>query len=144
MAQQSLEDAGEKSQTESVSLRARGIELPDDKEARADLLDDLNEAVENVLDDHDLSANSVAGHAGHEYAQIAARCPECDGELSISEPRIGSENSAHALGECRDCEYIGSITYRIIDLEDEDEPTNSAVSAGKRSPNYVEYARDGR
>lgn len=132
-------DSEEENGAECVSIRARGVELPDDPQERSAFLDVLSEIVRDTLEEnHDLSPDTVTGRAGYEYAQVPARCPKCDGELEISEMEPHQENGAFGFSKCTECSYNGGVTYRMIDLQSSS-GDGGAVKAGERTPNYIGY-----
>lgn len=108
---------------DQVNLLINQPDLPRDDEARENILNDLEMAVEEVLDDHDVDPLMINAIGGHTYSSIEADCPQCGGPLKLIEPRLDPTNGANATASC-DCGWYGDAIYRLIDLH-EKEPLNS-------------------
>jgi hypothetical protein len=88
----------------------------------------LTAAVENVLDDHGLTADRVKPIPGHTYASIRPDCPQCGDPLRLIEPTLGPNNGVLATASC-ECGWRGDANYRLIDLEETYSPTSGDDTA---------------
>lgn len=139
-----------------VSLLIKQLDLPEEEQRRKALLEDLEAAVEAVLDDHGLEADRLQTIGGHTYSMVNADCPECGDRLKLIEPRLDTNNGAFARASC-ECGWRGDATYRLIDLqpahshsEDDDDTEDSesvlevfeqpsGVRQSKIEPTYTPY-----
>lgn len=139
-----------------VSLLIDRPNLPEDEQRRETLLQDLETAVEAVLDDHGLDADHLQTFDGHTYASIETDCPQCNDRLTLIEPTLGPNNGAFATASCG-CGWRGDAVYRLIDLHekqprtagddtatDSEEPVaileeSSSVRLYEIKPSYTPY-----
>ena len=112
-----------------VSLLIDQLDIPDDEQQRTALLDDLETAVEEVLDDHGRDADSLRTFGGHTYTSIDADCPQCGNQLKLIEPTLDTSNGAFATASCS-CGWHGDAIYRLIDLHE----TQSRTASDEGTP----------
>jgi len=103
-----------------ISLQVSNVKLPNDSEEREHLLQEINEAVKQVLAANSIEDPRPSAYSGHTYAQIPFRCPFCDEVegFRLFNPELGPENAARATAYC-DCGWYGEAQYRLIDFVEE-------------------------
>ncbi|UHQ99302.1 hypothetical protein HYG81_26140 (plasmid) [Natrinema zhouii] len=128
-----------------LMITVDGTELPNDKDVRHTLLDDLSAAVRGRLVEHhgvQVDQDNITVGTGYRYAQVPAECPLCSEELDLLSVHLDTENGAYASTMCSSvhCEWIGDAVYRIVDLEGgEINAVESSVLTDDITPNYSPY-----
>lgn len=100
-----------------LTLLVNGLEVPVDETERERFLDDIENAVQSVLTEHDLDVERLRAIGGHSYSAIEDRCPICADDLVLVEPTLDSCNGVHARASC-ECGWFGEAVYRLIDLHE--------------------------
>ena len=138
MAQREPTDKNE-AQTDELTIRITGADLPDDPDDRTAIVNDLGELLADALrENHGIESERVTGGVGPEYTQIGSGCPECGTELALRDYTY-TGNGATASASCSACRFRGRAIYRLIDIETDGEDWRSAVAAGKATPHRYEY-----
>jgi hypothetical protein len=105
-------------------IMVRDCDLTDDESKKSRILEDMREALSDVLTEYDVEEEEEAlvMYDGHIYAQTNdhVHCPDCQNPLELREVQLGPENGADALASCS-CGWSGRAVYRLIDLEEETE-----------------------
>lgn len=131
-----------------------GVETPFSRTNLRELKTSLPKAVSDTTDELTLEPSRTEIFTGHLYSQIKARCPTCSGPLILRSPAFMT-NAVYATANCEYCSWTGEATYRLIDLMEFDEntqtgpfpeiPFHSAVRRGQHHPTYVPFGgRNGR
>jgi hypothetical protein len=118
-----------------LTIMVRDCNLPDDESEKSQILEDVREALSDVLTEYDVEEeDELVMHDGDIYAQtnVHLHCPDCRDPLKLREFRLGPENGADAVASCS-CGWSGRAVYRLIDLEEETEDGSEDEIAEKRS-----------
>lgn len=128
--------------TDELTIHVSGADLPTGEDERTAILDELGEAVGNILtENHGITADSVTGDVGPEYTQIGDGCPICGFSAVVLRDYTYTDNGSTASAYCPECEWRGSAIYRLIDYETHrpDDEWRSAVASGRKSAHYHTY-----
>jgi hypothetical protein len=113
-------DAEELAETNRLSLDIEGVDLPANDDARQALLDRIEDEVNEIIEDEDLSANGARARTGHQYTQIPSHCPRCEHPLMIRQPVTLEDelpSETHASIFCSQCGYGGGAVYQLVDIQ---------------------------
>ena len=128
--------------TDELTICVSGVDFPAGEDERAAVLDDLGEAVGNILtENHGLHADRVSGSVGPHYTQIDDGCPVCGHSAVEFRDWTYSGNGGYASAFCPECHWSGSAVYRLIDYEAHrpDSDWTSAVESGEKTAHYYDY-----
>jgi hypothetical protein len=105
-----------------LTIMVRDCDLTDDESKKSQILEDMREALSDILTEYDVEEDSLVTYDGHIYAQtnIHVHCPDCRERLKLRGLRLGPENGADAMASCS-CGWSGRAVYRLIDLEEDTE-----------------------
>jgi hypothetical protein len=140
----------------------KGCQIPFVVDEKEDLIADIQEAVQNVLKEHEIDPDHMDTYIGDVFTEtnVHIKCTDCYDHLELTELYPGPENEAYATVNCS-CGWFGTAVYRLIDLHDDSveetttdnlqtrldpelavevENTKSTVSKGDFRAKYIPYA----
>jgi hypothetical protein len=134
---------------DQLSIFVEQVALPSEQERRETLVDELEQAIGTVLDDHGLDRERIKVIDGHTYSMIEDDCPQCGDRLEVLDLEPDASNGALATALC-DCGWHGTAIYRLIDLHEphpaeetgEEDSATSHESSVRRygiDPKYLPY-----
>ena len=107
-------------ETSRISLAFEGVDLPTDKDDRQDTLNRIAKKVEEVIQEENLSPDSIQANSGYQYPKITAQCPRCKHMLKI---RKGYEVTGELSDRlnfsifCSHCGYTGGASFDLTDIQ---------------------------
>jgi hypothetical protein len=103
-----------------LNVILKDCQLPEDDDERRKVAEDVEKAVQSVLDQYGIDARDPEIIDGHTFTKVDDRCPICKEELELIEFEAGSGSRGHASANCPGCDWNGRAEYRLIDLHNPD------------------------